>query len=126
MGKTIIDTNECTLLGIGYPKKLRNENTITGSQQTMSVATIRDILKSIVCSFLGLFFESLSDLVDFMLININTYPIVIKTTRNKLKLIKIKLNFEIKEEREKKLGMHTAEELYYPKKFFMCIPVFGY
>ena len=112
--------------GIWYPKKLRNENTMTGIQQIMSVATIRDILKSIVFSLVGLFLESFSDLVDFILININTYPIVIKKDRNKLKLIKINLNFEIKEEREKNLGRHTAEELYYPKKFFMCIPVFGY
>ena len=97
--------------GTGYPKKLRNENTITGNQQIMSVATIRDILYSIVFSFLGLLLESLSELVDFILINIKTYPNEIKTTRNKLKLIKVKLNFEIKEEFEKKSGRHTAEEL---------------
>ena len=97
--------------GTGYPKKLRNENKITGIQQIMSVATIKDILYSIVFSFLGLFLESLSELVDFILINIKTYPIEMKTTRNKLKLIKVKLNFEIKEEREKKSGRHTAEEL---------------
>ena len=98
MGKIIIDINECTILGVGYPKKLKNENTITGSQQIMSVATIRDILKSIVFSFLGLFLESFSELFNFIFINIKTYPIETKTTRNKLKLIKIKLNFEIKEE----------------------------
>ena len=97
--------------GIWYPKKLRNENTMTGIQQIMSVATIRDILKSIVFSLVGLFLESFSDLVDFILINIKTYPIEMKTTRNKLKLIKVKLNFEIKEECEKKSGRHTAEEL---------------
>ena len=97
MGKIIIDINECTILGVGYPKKLKNENTITGSQQIMSVATIRDILISIVFSFHGLFLERLSELVDLILIKIKTYPIEIKTTRKKLKLIKVKLNFEIKE-----------------------------
>ena len=99
------------MLGIGYPKKLRNENTITGNQQNMSVATIRDILYSIVFSLLGLFLESFSEWDYFILINIKTYPIEIKITRNKLKLIKVKLNFEIKGECEKKSGRHTAEEL---------------
>ena len=111
MGKTIIDINECIVTGIGYAKKLRNENIITGIQQIMSVATIRDILYSIVFSILCLFLKSFSELVDFFFINIKTYPIEIKITRNKLKLIKVKLNFEIKEECEKKSGRHTAEEL---------------
>ena len=86
--------------GTGYPKKLRNEKKMIGSQHIISVATIKDILKNILFSFLGLFLESFSELADFVLIKIMTYPIEIKITKSKLKLIIVTLNIDITEELE--------------------------
>ena len=86
--------------GTGYPKKLRNEKKIIGSQHIISVATIKDILKNILFSFLDLFLESFLELAEFVFIKIKTYPIEIKVTRSKLKLIIVTLNFEITEELE--------------------------
>ena len=86
--------------GTGYPKKLRNEKKMIGSQHIISVATIKDILINMLFSFLGLFLESFLELADFVFIKIKTYPIEIKETRNKLKLIIVALNIEITEELE--------------------------
>ena len=88
------------MLGIGYPKKLRNEKKMIGSQHIMSVATIKDILKNIVFSLFDLFLESFLELADFVFIKIKTYPTEIKVTRSRLKLIIVALNFEITEEFE--------------------------
>ena len=66
IGKSTIDVRECTMSGIGYPKKFANENKMIGNQQAISVATIKDTRNSKVLSFLELVLESLSDL-DLML-----------------------------------------------------------
>ena len=86
--------------GTGYPKKLRNEKKMIGCQHIISVATIKDILKNMLFSFLGLFLESFLELANFVFIKIKTYPIKIKETRSKLKLIIVALNIEITEELE--------------------------
>ena len=61
IGKSTIDVRECTMSGIGYPKKFANENKIIGNQQAMSVATIKKIRKNILLSVLDLVLDSLSE-----------------------------------------------------------------
>ena len=58
IGKSTIDVRECTMSGIGYPRKFANENEMIGNQQAISVATIKDTLKSKVLSVLDLLLES--------------------------------------------------------------------
>ena len=57
IGKRTIDVIECTMSGIWYPRKFLKENKIIGSQQTMSVATIRDTLQSSFFFFFRLVFR---------------------------------------------------------------------
>ena len=87
--------------GIWYPEKRTKDIIMIGSQQTTSVATIKNIITNMVFSFCSDFsFEPLSTFLRWILLKINTYPTQMKIIMSKLKFKSAVENVEANKDSE--------------------------